>query len=1179
MKKLLTSLFVLMFTVLCIPTCAFAATDFYAMEINEDNGETIGEKLYSVDLRGEQSIFLVFYSGDELIDREDLEIKGLYPDTEAVDEFIDDIYASNKANKKYEYEYEDNLVCINGFLNYEETHQVSYEDASVEFNLVGLYYRLVTDKGNEGNFTERTIKYYALRDFQDRPYHYIKFYDDGELLDIKDISFIDENGVAIDESIISGDYVLDKINAWKISYTDNVKGSVILNSETKTYTMPVNLKHFIASFCNYEDDEITKFIYKPNTNETFYLFYNYLDGVDIDKIVEVDNADKVEFVEDTNGKIKFTVKECQTPYTYSIKVNDRKCEIEILPPEYAFHAKKVTIDETAGTYTVDNEILNKIGLKEDEVQFVVFYNNNEQIELPDEIIEDAESEEIKISLSKNSIIKASPLYGYVYEVECTAKKVNGIEYTIRYADQEIEISEADEYSFEFYQYIKTDKSERFQEIGEFIYEKGQSEVFYIYSEESILNISDIIIDKDAMGKNEVILTQETLNVKGDDLNVIKVTVTKFVDEFNLVAKCGNSIKRIKVEQELLPLTGFYLDYTNKTEDTFLGCEDGENDLDYVYVSGDVFYYIREEDDSYISSGDRIAETTLPLDIDYVKTGKIDLRNGITDDRYAIRFTVPIGTRGNFINEKIRVFYTDRKGNQQGIAINVTFDDAYDQAPVGEENLEYKGEEYAIGFVSGDTEIISKYKNEYPMFEEGQNYTHTVKIPIKIFKVEKTNVADTYVETDLYGNVDDLEVFIAMYNPYDEEYEEVTTDVSDYISVECEREKDGASKRWYINLSYSNLPAEYWIVANLIMDDGNEVEFAMKYDSKKVEEESLDLNDPVYATWGIEEINDYIEKDIPSATANVINIKLNPNVAYGANGDETMLKLKGDKAICIDGNGATVIGRVSIDIPKDTREGEAVLHQLTNIHFVSEASMTSGDEDNICLDGLGQVRVTKCSFENYYKAVNMYPTEQRRGDVYGVKNATDSCIFKNNKYGIYIDGKDEERLFDETSSEIKNCKFIGNYEGIHIIEQEELERADQVLEIYHSEFIDNTYDIVNRNGIVKYLAYGCLFAVTSNEPGEIIKVRKPQTVEIIASYVYREQFLNTDSNGFIDGKDVDSKVAYAPLDAEGKSDNFSYQNKHVIGVNILEFNGIIIILGEYDMNQKQYQIHGVWNFGK
>ena len=385
-------------------------------------------------------------------------------------------------------------------------------------------------------------------------HHYIKFYDDGELLDIKDISFVDENGDAIDESIISGDYVSDKINAWKISYTDNVEGSLNFNCGDKTYTMPVNLKHhFIASFCNYEDDEIEKFIYIPNTNETFYLFYNYLDGVDIDKIVETDDVDnKVEFAEDTNGKIRFTVKKCQTPYTYSIKVNGRKCEIEILPPEYAFHAKKVTIDETAGTYTVDNEILNKIGLKEDEVQFVVFYNNNEQIELPDEIIEDAEGEEIKISLSRDPIIKASPLYGYVYEVECTAEKVTDIKYTIKfkYTDQEIEISEADKYSFEFYQYIKTDKSERFQEIDEFIYEKGQSEVFYIYSEEYVLNSGDITIDKDEMGKNKVTLTQETLNVKGDDLNVIKVTVTEFVDEFNLfvkVAKWDSFKNRIKVK--------------------------------------------------------------------------------------------------------------------------------------------------------------------------------------------------------------------------------------------------------------------------------------------------------------------------------------------------------------------------------------------------------------------------------------------------------------------------------------------------------------------------------------------------------------------------------------------------------------------------------------------------------
>ena len=80
-------------------------------------------------------------------------------------------------------------------------------------------------------------------------------------------------------------------------------------------------------------------------------------------------------------------------------------------------------------------------------------------------------------------------------------------------------------------------------------------------------------------------------------------------------------------------------------------------------------------------------------------------------------------------------------------------------------------------------------------------------------------------------------------------------------------------------------------------------------------------------------------------------------------------------------------------------------------------------------------------------------------------------------------------------------------------------------------------------------------------------------------MYREHFLNTNSNGFIECKDVASKVAYAPLAEDGKLDNFFYENLHKVGVNVANFVGNINVVGDYDMTQKEFIQYAIWKFGK
>jgi len=303
-----------------------------------------------------------------------------------------------------------------------------------------------------------------------------------------------------------------------------------------------------------------------------------------------------------------------------------------------------------------------------------------------------------------------------------------------------------------------------------------------------------------------------------------------------------------------------------------------------------------------------------------------------------------------------------------------------------------------------------------------------------------------------------------------------------------------------------------------------------------------------------------------------NIKLNPAVAYGTGADDKQLVLQGDKEYHIDGNGATITGSVEAISPVE--RGKAPYHELTNIHFISDKSSID-DTTNICLDGTGQILATKCTFKNYYIASNMFTVVEKKL-VYGVKNAMNACVFENNKYGIYIDGKGRDRRLNESVHEVKNCKFINNYTGIHIVQQESIDKVEELLKFYHSEFIDNTYDIINKSDFY-YMAYGCVFAKTAADPAVGIEARDPKTQKIEKSYVYRQLMLNLDSNGFIDGEPTLPKVAYAPLTIDGILDSFTYDNLKKIGVSVDELKGEIEVVGGYILDILDYLKLGTWNF--
>lgn len=213
-------------------------------------------------------------------------------------------FCKNESSWNGEYPYADNFLCINGFENYAELHQISYGENLVEFNLMALNYRMLR-KGKNDEWVESNERYIFVERYDETVYD-VRFYYNQTPIIVESISFVREDNQPISDSIVSTSRSGDMIY-WNISYTDNLKGEMTVKTNLgKEYTMPVEFEHFKICFCDDEEDEMKKFVYEKGESEEFYLFYNYFD--EIGEITELEKADKVDIIE-KNGEVKFFVKE------------------------------------------------------------------------------------------------------------------------------------------------------------------------------------------------------------------------------------------------------------------------------------------------------------------------------------------------------------------------------------------------------------------------------------------------------------------------------------------------------------------------------------------------------------------------------------------------------------------------------------------------------------------------------------------------------------------------------------------------------------------------------------------------------------------------------------------------------------------------------------------------------
>jgi len=1123
------------------PVQGVATAGFYAMEV--DNGNVlVGDKIYEMELLNDNEgiAFAFFYNGVPINKNTDLTIVGVNRDERLEEDYEGDLYY-------------DNIVVINGFADNNTSGSVSYGNDSVKFSLKGLNYKLMRYSTKTGEWSELNDRYYDLTvDNEDGDY--VRFYFGNEVLNtVKSISFKDSSGNIISDSIIKAEPV-PNTNIWLITYLQSIEGTVIVTTVNETYEMSLDVQCEIY-FGDANRDKINEFIYEQGVNEVFYLC-NYFGTID-----ELDGADKVDYEED-NGRIKFTVKECQDSFSYVIKIDNMKYEIRIRTLEYSFFAVELVIN-TDGSIGYVKERLKEIKLFPGQEKYFVFYDEKQMVNIDD-------SNSVEVIPSVNSVFDGTWVDGYAYEVYFEKGEDEGF---IMYDDYRIDVTERE---ILFYKYennqLKTIRNT-------FTYEKGKTEGFYLYGEECPLKASEVIILED---KGYVTRTDEKLEVKGQIIDVVKITVNDSIpSEYKLQLSIPKwdikmSINIEKVEPTYVAaLRGYFTDYNNLTDSTFIGT----GDEDIIYDDGDVIYYVWEDTDSCICTVNIRKEEG--IDIELIDTGREGLiLNGVTYNRYAIKITLTDET--NCDELEIEYIKADGSTDEESVELNLVY--AYEFEAEGSAEFNYNEEEYVIAFTSSSEseDIVNNYDNGYPTDQKDNEYIK--KFPIKIFTVNETDIGDDEfevykeVEADFYKNIKDVKAYVGEFNPKTLKYDDISTDALNCLLVKVSKETDGSNNKWYTNITNKNNPGNYTVVAVITMADDTEVTIAMRYKSYEVLEIIKDLSQE--DNWGIKTINEYIASDaVQNSDADIINIKLNPTVSYGAmtyldgSIDEKELKIQGDKEIRIDGNGATIIGSVNVIANKG--QGTIPYHKLTNIHFISDKTDIN-DQNNVCLAGTGQLYAEKCIFENYYIASKMFD-ERIKGSkgLSGVKNAMTSCVFKNNKYGIYIDGEGRQRNYDKSGYDIKNCKFIGNTYGVYIMEQERVNTINELLEFSHCEFIGNKNDISNQTNF-KYLAYGCVFAKPSSDPSLIIEAREPITYNIEKSYVYRESILPCD-NGFIVGEPVLPNVAYAPYAENGKLDSFTINNNNNIGVSATNLSGDIDVVGDYNIDTQSYSRYGKWNF--
>ncbi|MBQ8299358.1 MAG: hypothetical protein IJX99_05775 [Clostridia bacterium] len=1166
MKKSLVCLFMMVLMFVCMPIYVQAGTiDFYVQEINEkikelefkDNSKTTRQEILA-----NESALLVFFSGDTMIKSSDLIISGdgIERDVDAEEDYIDE-------QEKYRKDYKEYVVCIELHRDAKDAvvYHKDFPDSVVNFELkpIGLNYRKVEEieyDYTESEWEENSKQYTTMKELGDS-YHYVRFYYNEIPLKSGDIDCIIFSGDAgeFSSSYVNAEYI-EKADAWKISYEENVVGKVIIKTtQSDTYEMDLCILCNEIYFGDDDEKEIEEFVYVEGESETFEL-YEYTGDITV-----ISGGDKVSY----NKKMRFTVTSCEEEFTYEIEIEGKRYSILIKPLD--FYAKEVNFD-TAGAHTIDSKRLRTVELLGTTEKYFIFYEGNNvlsNLTFPTGITATAVSEFNGMNFDGTSL---EGLEGSVYKIAFSTIKDNSatLEYIINSDTHNINFAKE---FLKFYEY-DADAKELIELEDEFEYVKNENEKFYIYAEGITLDESSLTMDSKY---NYIEFGGEQLEVGSEIVDVIECKVVNNTNEALPVkyyisvefSNTGISSIEIKISDNTdynvvttVPTEGFFRSYTDLTLDNYIESDDDE--FEYIYEPGEVFYYVCENPKHFIKDSSIKTSKLDAIEVDVIDTGKdIEMEDGSFENRYAVRFKIPQNLIGN-VSGKVYIPLYRRNNTSSEERIMISMEDIFSAAPIGMEDFDYSGEEYSIGFSKKEDDfkrLLESYSNEYLDGEPAK----TQIIPIKIFSVTEEEYFDETLEVsteeiELYDEIDSVDAYVAKYDNNEEKYEPL---IGSSISVNVKREPSG-NKRWYVEVSDNRELDRNFIVADIVFKNGEEITIGIIYSAYEVIETEIDLSS---SNWKIKEINEFISGAARKLSANRIKIKLNPAIEYGSGDDEKIIKIAGEKEFYIDGNGATIIGSVEATGTVDSTFQP--YHRFTNIHFVS-ASDDIENEDNVGIYGTGQLKATRCSFENYYAGVKLFD-----GKKSAMKDAMTFCEFKNNYYGILADARPGE--LEEVNYKFEGCRFVDNVVAIFIERREKIETKNELYEFAHCEFINNEEDIINET--YKYLVYGCVFKKKSDSDPLVLEAKVPVTRGIYISYVYRDSILEADRDGFIN-TEISLPVpntGYAPFASDGSLNAFTYSILKNVGINILNFTGKIDVIGGYDVTTNEFKLLGRWGF--
>ena len=171
MKKSVFFFFmILIMTILCVP--AFAATGFYAMKLDTDDGVVMAGDFKELDWRGDRPIILVFFQDGVPVQKTDLQLDGLERETDSETEYEDEFTSSIGT-----YQYANCIVVLDDYEKGQDIGKVYYNGSSVNFKRTEPYCKIFEYDDEDEAWRETKSEEYRLRANEENEEYNANFYD------------------------------------------------------------------------------------------------------------------------------------------------------------------------------------------------------------------------------------------------------------------------------------------------------------------------------------------------------------------------------------------------------------------------------------------------------------------------------------------------------------------------------------------------------------------------------------------------------------------------------------------------------------------------------------------------------------------------------------------------------------------------------------------------------------------------------------------------------------------------------------------------------------------------------------------------------------------------------------------------------------------------------------------